>query len=200
MFYDTSGNLLISIGVTLLLGAAIGASAGGISAAATGQDVFAGMAGGAISGLISTAGMALAVTTGGIGGLIIAGTLGFVAGAGSNAVQQGISKGWDNISYEDTAKAGVGSALFSAISFGRMNFAMRESVGLFDDVFDISRPFISRFGSALGISPGAVLATGMFGLPVTIGQTIYDIGVYYSKKNLEKRNRIFNKKICMSLK
>jgi RHS repeat-associated protein len=185
MNYDPSGYSFIAIGATIVLGALIGGTANAITAMATGQDVKAAFIGGAVSGAISTAGVALAITTGGLGGLAIAGASGFIAGSTGSVVQQGISSDWQDISYDEALKVGAITAVMSMITYGGSNFAMREeATGLFDDIFNSSKPFMSRYSSALAISPESIIGTAMFGIHPTVGQTIIDIyGYYSSQKN-----------------
>ena len=132
--------------------------------------------------------MCLAVTTGGIGGLLIAGAFGFAAGFGGSVVQQGISKGWDNIDFTSAAISGGISMLMNMMCYGATNFAMRESVGLFENIFDKSLKFSQRFANALAFSPEAALVTGLFSLPTNIGQTIMELIINKFKKTGFKAN------------
>lgn len=54
------------------------------------------------------------------------------------------------------------------LCYGMSNFAMRESFGLFEDVFDKSLSFGTRYGNALSISPEAVLLTVMITVPTSV--------------------------------
>ncbi len=178
MNVDPTGHFLVelfSILATLLIGAAIGGVVGGVAAIATGGDFWTGFAVGAVSGLISTVGTMLAVATGGIGGLLIAGGFGFVAGFSSNIVQQGIEKGWNNINYGSAILSGVIGGIIGIFTYGLTNFAMRESVGLFDDLFDKTLSFGVRFLNSLKVSPQAIMATILFSFPITIVQGLLEI-------------------------
>ena len=166
---------ILSIFASLAMGALIGGIAGGIAAVSTGQNFWAGFAGGAVSGLISTIGMGIALVTGGIGGLVIAGGAGFVAGFSGNIIQQGISNGWNDIDLSSAINSGIISAVVNVVTFGVMNFTMRESIGLFDNIFDKSIPYLTRTVNAFKISFEAIIATGMFSLPMTIVNSIFEI-------------------------
>ena len=186
MYTDPTGESVLAIIGGLALGTFLGALFGGLTAEATGGDFWAGAAGGAVSGLISTAGTALAITTGGFGGLAIAGALGFGAGLGGSVVQQGIEKGFSNVDTTSALISGSVSLVSNIMCYGATNFAMRESVGLFEDVFDKSIPFLTRYGSALSISPEAVLCTGMFSVPSSIAYGIMEYILYRSKIQSQK--------------
>ena len=166
---------LFSVLASLVIGAVIGGIAGGITAVATGQDFWAGFAGGVVSGFISTLGVGLAIVTGGAGGLLIAGVAGFVAGFSGSIIQQGISVGWNNIDYKSAITSGAFSAIANILTFGFTNFAMRGTVGLFDDIFDKAIPYLTRVISALKISFEAIFATGMFSMPMTMVNSITEI-------------------------
>ena len=56
----------------------------------------------------------------------------------------------------------------------------------FEDVFDKSIPFLTRYGSALSISPEAVLCTGMFSVPSSIAYGIMEYILYRSKIQSQK--------------
>ena len=159
---------LLTILGGIALGTVIGAIAGGITALATGEDVWAGMAGGAVSGFISTTGMAFAIATSGWGGLAIAAGAGYASGFAGSVVQQGISDGWDKIDYESAHVSGTISMATNLIAYGTSNFAMQESVGLFEDVFDKGLSYLARVGNAVSISVESAMVTVMFSVPCTV--------------------------------
>ena len=190
MYSDVTGHFaVLAIFATLLIGALVGGVVGGITAEIIGQDFWSGFAGGAISGVISTIGMALAVVTGGIGGLAIAGLFGFVAGFGGSVVQQGMEFGWRNIDMDNAVYSGILSAAINMITFGAMNFSLRDSLEMFGNFFDKSLSFGMRFVNALSISGPSVLATGIFSIPATIFQSIGETTKYFIEKYQSEKKR-----------
>ena len=73
-----------------------------------------------------------------------------------------IGNGWGNINLREVLIFGGISATVNMATFGMMNFAMRKSVGLFDNIFDKSLKFGTRLANSL-----ALLATGMFSAPMS---------------------------------
>lgn len=178
MFTDPNGEVIFGIVATLLLGSAIGAFGGVVTAAATGQDLWAAIAAGAFSGLISTIGIGLSVVTGGLGGLAISAVLGLVGGFGGSIIQQGLSNGWETIDYGVAFISGLISAGLNMLTYGITNFAMRNSIG-FEEIFDTNLRFGTRLANSLSFSGLSMLATGMFTGPTTLGQSLMDIITYY---------------------
>ncbi len=166
---------LLAVLATLAVGTLVGGISGGISASATGGDFWAGFAGGAVSGLISTVGMGIAVVAGGVFGALIASVAGLIAGFSGSVVQQGISNGWDKIDYNSAFISSAATAISSLITFGVTNFAMRASVGLFENYFDLALKFSTRIVNSLSFSLESLIATIMFSFPVSIGQTFSEI-------------------------
>jgi hypothetical protein len=186
MYVDPSGeSAILAIIGTLLIGSLIGGLAGGIAAEVTGQSFRAGFAGGAVSGLISTFGMALAVTTGGLGGLAIAGGFGFASGFSGSITTQFINKKGSNLSLNEWNHALVSGGISSVVnifSFGILNFAMRNTVGIFDDIFDKGLGFGTRLVNSLMISGPALTATCLFSAPMTTVNSLIDILRSYNSK------------------
>lgn len=183
MYIDPRGeSAILAIIGTLLIGSLIGGLAGGIVAEVTGQSFGAGFTGGAVSGLISTFGMALAVTTGGLGGLAIAGGFGFASGFSGSITQQLISNKWDwsEIKLENAIDSGIVSSVVNMLTFVPLNFAMRNTVGIFDDIFDKGLGFGTRLVNSLMISGPALVATGLFSAPMTTVNSLIDILRLYS--------------------
>ena len=80
----------------------------------------------------------------------------------------GISEESDCIAIVVSEETGKISMATNILCYGMSNFAMRESVGLFEDVFDKSLSFGTRYGNALSISPQAVVLTGMITVPTSV--------------------------------
>lgn len=185
MYVDPSGeSAILAIIGTLLIGSLIGGLAGGIAAEVTGQSFGAGFAGGAVSGLISTFGMALAVTTGGLGGLAIAGGFGFVSGFSGSITTQLIFNKWDwsEIKLGNAIDSGIITSVVNIFSFGILNFAMRNTVGIFDDIFDKGLGFGTRLVNSLMISGPALTATCLFSAPMITVNSLIDILRSYNSK------------------
>lgn len=81
----------------------------------------------------------------------------------------------DVITIYNTSRNSVAS-----YTYGATNFAMRESVGVLENIFDKTLKFSTRFINALSISPEAIIMTGMFSLPTSIGQSIIEIIINYN--------------------
>lgn len=178
MYYDPSGNSFIAILGTLVLGTVIGAAFGAVNAALTGQNIWAGIASGAVSGFVSTAGMAIALATGGVGGLALSALFGALAGGGSSAIQQGMTKGWGKIDGGEVFWSAVTSAAFSMVTYGATSFVMNNSVGL--ESFDKTISFGARLVSNLEIGVIPAMNTLFFGVPVSVAQTSYEVWKHYN--------------------
>ena len=179
MGYDPIGKFtLIALLGGIAFGTLIGAIAGGINAIATEGDFVAGVVSGATSGLISAVGTAFAITTGGLGGLAIAGLTGYAAGFSESVVQQGLTDGFENIDSGKAIISGRISAVSNMISFGFSNAAVRESVGLFEEVLDKSIPYLRRVGEALSISAESVMLTMCISVPLTITNSLSGYAIY----------------------
>lgn len=113
VFIDPDGNWFLIDDAIAIVGGAI---VGGITAAASGNDIWAGMAIGAAIGEASlyTAGAAAALVGGGVGGAAIGGAVGGVMSSALNTGMlsgAGIGNGWSNITAQQIGMAAMGGAI-----------------------------------------------------------------------------------------
>jgi len=188
MYVDPSGESFFAILGSLAIGTIVGGIIGAVTAALEGENVIAGLASGAISGVVLTAGIALAVVSGGLGGVAISATFGFAAGFGGDLIDQGISDGWGNLDLVHATIIGGVSVAFSVITFGFTNFISRNSVGVFEKIFDKTLSVASRFGHSLGISTASVIVTGLIAWPLSVAtvQGIRIADLFYDSSNLRE--------------
>lgn len=165
--------------VTILFGAAIGAVIGAITAKLNGEDVSAGFFSGFASGAILTVGVALAVIPGGILGLGISGFFGFAGGTLGDVINQGISKGWNSVDKDHAYMIGGVTALFSMLTFGLVNIAMRGSAELFGDIFSKSLNISARIGQSLNLSIESIIITSTIAAPLVLANAYGNIFASY---------------------
>ncbi|MCL2797598.1 MAG: hypothetical protein FWD58_06055 [Firmicutes bacterium] len=112
---DPGGNF-----VSTILGAAFGGLWGGILAAKQGKSFWKGAAVGAVTGALAGLAVDVGLATGGVGGIVLAGTLGFVAGfygdiAGQMIVDE--KKGYE-VDLGQALASGVFTAVVNVATFG----------------------------------------------------------------------------------
>ena len=95
-----------------------------------------------------------------------------------SVVQQGLTDSFENIDSGKAIISGRISAVSNMISFGFSNAAVRESVGLFEEVLDKSIPYLRRVGEALSISAESVMLTMCISVPLTITNSLSGYAIY----------------------
>ncbi|MFP4287143.1 MAG: RHS repeat-associated core domain-containing protein [Candidatus Izemoplasmataceae bacterium] len=114
--YDDSAGTFINTAI----GAVVGGIWGGISAAAKGENVWAGVGYGAATGALAGFVVDLALATGGVGGVAIAAGFGFGVGFGTDVGQQMLFEGrnWEQVNKKRALVTGGITALVTTATFG----------------------------------------------------------------------------------
>ena len=198
MNVDPNGTVFVTIFLifaSIALGALVGGLSSGIAAASTGGDFVSGFVGGLVSGTIITVGMALAFATGGVWGLAVASIFGALASFTGSITQQGLEKG--EISFLSAAVSGIVGMIFGAIGYGVSMFIMQSTVGLFDEILDMTASFASRFVAALSMSLGSFLLTVTFSASISFIQSVVDalINLIIKKKEKEKIKKLVRRPV-----
>ncbi len=114
--YDDSAGTFINTAI----GAVVGGIWGGVSAAAKGENVWAGIGYGAATGALAGLVVDFALATGGVGGLAIAAVGGFFVGVGTDVGQQMLFEGknWEQVNKKRALTTGGITALVTTTTFG----------------------------------------------------------------------------------
>lgn len=200
MNVDPNGTVFVTIFLifaSIALGALVGGLCNGIAAASTGGDFVSGFVGGFVSGAVITVGMALAFATGGVWGFAVAAGFGFLASFTGSITQQGLDPKSTGISVGAAFVSGIVGGIFGAIGYGVSMFIMQSSVGLFDEILDMTASFASRFVAALSMSLGSFLLTVTFSAGINFIQSVVDalINLGIKKKEKEKIKKLVRRPV-----
>ncbi len=165
---------ICSIVCATAVSAAVAGVVGGITEVVNGGNFWNGFVGGAISGAISAIGMALGLASGGLLGVVFAAAFGFAGGVLGSYVQQGMSKGWDNINKDEMFFSGAISGFLNVISFGITNCIAKGVDAVIGKNFFEKVVSAASFNGYLNIIGGIVIGFP-FALLGVVASTIWNI-------------------------